>query len=60
MTTDTLRFAAAIASLLLAGGVQAEDRKLYLFNWTQYMDPEIITAFEEKFGVEVVENYYNS
>ncbi|UBU49322.1 spermidine/putrescine ABC transporter substrate-binding protein [Cobetia sp. D5] len=60
MTNNTLRFAVAIGSLLLAGAVQAEDKKLYLFNWTQYMDPEIITAFEEKFGVEVVENYYNS
>ena len=60
MTNNTLRFAVAIGSLLLAGAVQAENKKLYLFNWTQYMDPEIITAFEEKFGVEVVENYYNS
>ncbi|MBE2168229.1 MULTISPECIES: ABC transporter substrate-binding protein [unclassified Cobetia] len=60
MTNNTLRFAVAIGSLLLAGAVQGEDKKLYLFNWTQYMDPEIITAFEEKFGVEVVENYYNS
>lgn len=60
MTTHTLRLAVAIGSLLLAGAAQAEDRKLYLFNWTQYMDPEIITAFEEAFDVEVVENYYNS
>lgn len=52
--------AAALGSLLMASAVQAQEKKLYLFNWTQYMDPEIITAFEEKYNVDVVQNYYNS
>jgi len=61
MKTMTTRIAATLGGLLLAGGVQAqEDNKLYLFNWTQYMDPAIITAFEEKYDAEVVQNYYNS
>ncbi|TVU73955.1 MULTISPECIES: ABC transporter substrate-binding protein [Cobetia] len=60
MIINKLRFAVAIGSILLAGATQAEEKKLYLFNWTQYMDPEIITAFEEKYDVEVVESYYNS
>ena len=43
MKTMTTRIAAALGGLLLAGGTQAqEDNKLYLFNWTQYMDPAII------------------
>lgn len=61
MKTMTTRIAAALGGLLLASGTQAqEDNKLYLFNWTQYMDPAIITAFEEKYDAEVVQNYYNS
>ncbi|MFD2191246.1 ABC transporter substrate-binding protein [Pistricoccus aurantiacus] len=51
---------AALGGLFLVGGAQAQENKLYLFNWTQYMDPEIITAFEEKYDVDVVQNYYNS
>ncbi|GEN24014.1 putrescine-binding periplasmic protein [Halomonas cupida] len=52
--------AVSLSSMLLAGGAQAEEGKLYLFNWTQYMDPAIIEAFEEQFDVEVVQNYFNS
>nr|WP_298375427.1 spermidine/putrescine ABC transporter substrate-binding protein [uncultured Halomonas sp.] len=52
--------ATALGSLLLVGSVQAQENKLYVFNWTQYMDPEIITAFEKKYDVDVVQNYYNS
>ncbi|MCK0767927.1 ABC transporter substrate-binding protein [Chromohalobacter canadensis] len=61
MKTMTTRIAATLGGLLLASGVQAQDdNKLYLFNWTQYMDPAIIKAFEEKYDAEVVQNYYNS
>ncbi|NRB54895.1 MAG: spermidine/putrescine ABC transporter substrate-binding protein [Salinicola sp.] len=56
----TSAITAAFCSLLLASQAQAADDKLYLFNWTEYMDPEIITAFEQKYDVEVVQNYYNS
>ncbi|GHA91455.1 ABC transporter substrate-binding protein [Modicisalibacter luteus] len=60
MTTITTRIVAALGGLVLAGGAYAEEGKLYLFNWTEYMDPEIIEAFEEKYDVEVVQNYFNS
>jgi len=51
-----------LAAFTLGGfaSAQAQEDKLYIFNWSQYMDPEIIEAFEEKHDVEVVENYYNS
>lgn len=60
MKTMTTRIAVVLGGLLLAGGVQAEEGKLYLFNWTEYMDPEIIDAFEKEYDVEVVQNYFNS
>jgi len=56
----SVALAVALGSLTLAGSALADEGKLYLFNWTEYMDPEIIEAFEEKYDVEVVQNYYNS
>lgn len=52
---------AACAVGVLSVQAQAQDEDtLYIFNWSQYMDPEIIEQFEEEYGVRVVENYYNS
>jgi spermidine/putrescine transport system substrate-binding protein len=59
MTFNKTRLAVALSGLMLASAAQAQD-KLYLFNWTEYMDPEIISAFEEKYDVDVVQNYFNS
>lgn len=60
MTINKTALALSVGAALLAGSVQAQENKLYLFNWTEYMDPEIIEAFEEKHDVEVVQNYFNS
>lgn len=60
MTNNNKILALSLGGLLLAGSAQAQENKLYLFNWTEYMDPEIIEAFEEKYDVEVVQNYFNS
>ncbi|MDT8896105.1 spermidine/putrescine ABC transporter substrate-binding protein [Halomonas sp. I1] len=60
MKINKTTLALSLGSLVLAGQVQAQENKLYLFNWTEYMDPAIIEAFEEKYDVEVVQNYFNS
>lgn len=39
---------------------EADARTLNVFNWSQYMDPDIIEAFEAEYDVNVVENYFNS
>lgn len=36
------------------------DGDLNFYNWTEYIDPELITAFEEETGVDVVEDFYDS
>jgi spermidine/putrescine-binding protein len=36
------------------------DGDLNLYNWSEYMDPDLIDAFEEEFGVSVVESFYES
>lgn len=59
--TITTQVALALGGLMLAGAAAAQDEnKLYLFNWTEYMDPDIIQAFEDQYDVEVVQSYYNS
>ena len=36
------------------------DGDLSFFNWSDYMDPDLITAFEEEYGVTVTEDFYPS
>lgn len=36
------------------------DGDLALYNWSEYMDPDLITAFEAEFGVSVTEDFYDS
>ncbi|SDJ92543.1 ABC transporter substrate-binding protein [Billgrantia gudaonensis] len=60
MTMHKTTLALSLGGLLLAGSVHAQENKLYLFNWTEYMDPEIIEDFEAQYDVEVVQNYFNS
>ena len=60
MTINKTALALSVGAALLAGSAQAQENKLYLFNWTEYMDPEIIEAFEERYDVDVVQNYFNS
>lgn len=36
------------------------DGNLNFYNWSEYMDPELITAFETEYGVDVIESFYES
>lgn len=36
------------------------DGDLSLYNWTDYIDPGLVAAFEEEFGVRVIEDFYSS
>jgi len=36
------------------------DGDLNFYNWSEYMDPDLITAFEEEYEVDVVEDFYES
>ncbi len=36
------------------------DGDLNFYNWSEYMDPELVTAFEELHGIDVVEDFYES
>ncbi len=54
-----------IISQVMAGGqseskAPKENKELHLYIWTEYMDPEIITDFEEMYDCTVVIDYYES
>ena len=53
----------ALAALLATSalpGLRAEDKVLNFYNWTDYMDPHAIAAFEQSTGVKLRLDYYDS
>lgn len=36
------------------------EAKLYVFNWTEYIDPELVSEFEAINNCEVIEDYFDS
>ena len=36
------------------------DGDLNLYNWSEYIDPDLVSAFEEEYGVTVTEDNYDS
>ena len=38
----------------------ASDGDLNFYNWSEYMDPDLITAFQDQYGVTVTEDFYPS
>ena len=54
---------ALLATGLLATGLiatQGQDRTLIFYTWSDYMDPQIIKNFEQKFKVKVAQSFYES
>lgn len=56
-------------SLMLVGGwmlsacqgqKQILAKELHVYNWTEYIDPEVYALFEEEFGVKVIEDTFSS
>lgn len=57
--------ASSIAACAAAPQVGATDdmqpaKEIVLFNWTDYMNPEILAQFEQETGIHVVEDYFSS
>lgn len=36
------------------------DGDLNFYNWSEYMDPELVSAFEAEHGIDIVEDFYES
>ena len=53
--------AAASAAALLAGATAAKaEGELFLYNWSNYFPPELLTKFEEETGIAVTLDVYDS
>lgn len=48
------------ALCILFGGCQDKKEKLYVYNWGEYIDPEVIDAFEEEYNIKVVYSTFDS
>lgn len=46
--------------LVVSSMLNAYANKLYVFNWTEYMNPEIVKEFEKKYDCAVIEDYFDS
>lgn len=57
-----LALAAATAALALASGAgpAAAEGKLHVYNWGDYINPEVLTKFAEEYDVEVTLDTYGS
>ena len=64
-TKKMLLIAFACAAIVFVGlsfgGVfKSEDNQVYVYNWGEYIDPEVITMFEEETGIKVVYDEFES
>jgi len=50
----------SVCSALLAGNALADDKVLNIYNWSDYIEPEAITRFEQKTGIKVNYDVYDS
>jgi len=50
--------------VVIAVGCGSQEQELadnlYLYNWSEYMDPQVLQQFEEEFGVQVTEDTFAS
>ena len=43
-----------------AGGGNELAEELHIYNWSEYIDPEVYENFEAEFGVKVIEDTFSS
>lgn len=57
-------FTLFITLLLIVGTFSAcgkdEGEKVYVYNWGEYIDPEVFDLFEQETGIKVVDDYFES
>jgi len=52
-----------VSTLAACGGGTAEGElaeELHIYNWSEYIDPEVYEAFEAEYGVRVIEDTFSS
>ena len=56
----TLLLAACMAGALGVQGAAAEDKRLFIYNWTDFIGPETIAKFEKLTGIKVTYDVYDA
>jgi spermidine/putrescine-binding protein len=51
---------AMVSALSLSACNGSKKEKLYIYNWGEYMDPEVIEMFEKEFKVKIVDDEYET
>lgn len=46
--------------VLTSGASAAEDKRLFMYNWTDFIGPDTIARFERETGIEVVYDVYDA
>jgi putrescine transport system substrate-binding protein len=49
-----------LACTCLASGAKAEDKELFIYNWTDFIGPETIANFEKSTGIKVIYDVYDA
>ncbi|MFL9592299.1 polyamine ABC transporter substrate-binding protein [Aeromonas schubertii] len=52
--------AACVVSAMLATNAVAADKKLHVYNWSDYIAPDTIAKFEKETGIKVVYDVFDS
>lgn len=60
MRATTLLASTAIAAFTLIGAANAQDRVVNVYNWSDYIDEDILTEFTEETGIKVVYDVFDS
>ncbi len=59
-TAIALALSMAILALAGCGGGKAENKVLYIYNWTYYIPDDVVEDFEKEFNCEVVYDVFSS
>ena len=51
---------AGVAVLIASGGVSAEERQLFVYNWSDYIDMAVVEEFEKETGIKVTYDLFDS
>jgi putrescine transport system substrate-binding protein len=51
---------AAVAAMLMCGPADAQDKVVKIYNWSDYIDPQVLEDFTAKTGIDVVYDIFDS
>jgi len=59
-TRGPLASSLALAAMLACGAAMAQEKEVRIYNWSDYIDEEILTEFTKETGIKVVYDVFDS